>query len=86
MENLEVSVKMESIHVSWSKGSGNVDQYRLVLLDKDIVAQQTDLEKHYLSYSFSGLTPGCLYNLTIIAKAENLENYISRLIRTGKIL
>ncbi|XP_061495728.1 receptor-type tyrosine-protein phosphatase beta isoform X2 [Rhineura floridana] len=83
VENIEVLVKMESIHVSWLPGAGNVDQYRLVLLDKDGPVQQTDLEKHYLSYNFSGLTPGCLYNLTIITKAEGLENYYIRPIRTA---
>uniref|UniRef100_A0A6J0SZ55 protein-tyrosine-phosphatase n=1 Tax=Pogona vitticeps TaxID=103695 RepID=A0A6J0SZ55_9SAUR len=82
VENTDISVKMDSIHVSWSKGAGDVDQYSLVLMDKDVLVQQTYLEKHYLSYSFSGLTPGCLYNLSIIAKAESLENPISRLIRT----
>ncbi|KAH0616681.1 hypothetical protein JD844_027982 [Phrynosoma platyrhinos] len=83
VENIEVLAKMESIHVSWSPGAGNVDQYRLVLLDKDVSVQETDLAKHYLSHSFSGLTPGCLYNLTIIAKADGLENYNFRVIRTA---
>ncbi|XP_062989960.1 receptor-type tyrosine-protein phosphatase beta isoform X2 [Elgaria multicarinata webbii] len=83
VENVKVLVKIQSIHVSWLPGSGNVDQYRLVLLDKDGLVQQTDVEKHYLSCNFSGLTPGSLYNLTIIAKAEGLENYKFRLIRTA---
>ncbi|XP_008109152.2 receptor-type tyrosine-protein phosphatase beta isoform X1 [Anolis carolinensis] len=83
VDNIEVLAKMDSINVSWTSGPGNVDQYRLVLLDKGVSVQETDLAKHFLSYSFSGLTPGCLYNLTIIAKAKGLENYKFRLIRTA---
>lgn len=75
---------MESIHVSWSPGVGNVDQYRLILLDKGSPLQQKDLEKDVLSYNFSGLTPGYQYNLTIITRAGGLENYNFRLIRTGE--
>lgn len=86
VENIQVLVKAETIHVSWLPGAGNVDQYGLVLLDKDGPVQQTDLEKHYLAYNFSGLTPGRLYNLTVISKAAGLENYNFRLIRTGKVL
>nr|XP_034983059.1 receptor-type tyrosine-protein phosphatase beta [Zootoca vivipara] len=82
VENIQVLVKAETIHVSWLPGAGNVDQYGLVLLDKDGPVQQTDLEKQYLAYNFSGLTPGRLYNLTIISKAAGLENYNFRLIRT----
>ncbi|XP_044305733.1 receptor-type tyrosine-protein phosphatase beta isoform X2 [Varanus komodoensis] len=82
VENVKVLVKMESIHVSWLPGVGNVDQYRLVLLPKDGPVQERDLEKQYLSCNFSRLTPGYLYNLTIIAKADGLESYIFKHIRT----
>lgn len=83
-ENIQISVQMKSVHVSWSPGVGNVDQYRLILLDKGSQLQQNDLEKHVLSYNFSGLTPGHQYNLTIITRAAGLENYNFRLIRTGE--
>lgn len=86
MEKIQVTVEMESIHVSWSPAAGNVDQYRLVLQDKDGLVQQTNLEKHILLYRFSGLTPGCLYNFTIISSAGGIENHHFRLVRTGKIL
>ncbi|KAL8213677.1 UNVERIFIED_CONTAM: hypothetical protein K2H54_001992 [Gekko kuhli] len=83
-ENIQISVQMESVHVSWLPGVGNVDQYRLILLDKGRQLQQHELEKHVLSYNFSGLTPGHQYNLTIITRAGELENYNFRLIRTGE--
>ncbi|KAJ6651427.1 hypothetical protein lerEdw1_021000 [Lerista edwardsae] len=83
VEKIQVTVEMESIHVSWSPVAGNVDQYRLVLLDKDGLVQQTDLEKHILLHRFSGLTPGCLYNFTIISKAGGIENHNFRLVRTA---
>ncbi|XP_066489420.1 receptor-type tyrosine-protein phosphatase beta [Tiliqua scincoides] len=83
VEKIQVTVEMESIHVSWSPAAGNVDQYRLVLLDKDGPVQQTDLEKHTLLYSFSRLTPGSLYNFTIISKAGGIENHNFRLVRTA---
>ncbi|XP_077194911.1 receptor-type tyrosine-protein phosphatase beta isoform X2 [Paroedura picta] len=81
-ESIQISVQMESAHVSWSPGIGNVDQYRLILLDKGNQLQQNDLEKHVLSYNFSRLTPGHQYNLTIITKAGGLESYNFKLIRT----
>ncbi|XP_015667280.1 receptor-type tyrosine-protein phosphatase beta [Protobothrops mucrosquamatus] len=83
VRNIEILSKMQSLHISWLPGAGHVDQYRLVLLEKDILIQQMNLEKDILSHNFSGLTPGCLYNLTIISKAQGMENYNVRLVRTA---
>ncbi|XP_048356636.1 receptor-type tyrosine-protein phosphatase beta isoform X1 [Sphaerodactylus townsendi] len=82
-KNIKISVQMESIHVSWSSGVGNVDQFSLVLQGKDNQLQQNNLEKHVLAYNFSGLIPGHQYNLTIITRAGGLENYNFRIIRTA---
>uniref|UniRef100_A0A8C6VR71 protein-tyrosine-phosphatase n=1 Tax=Naja naja TaxID=35670 RepID=A0A8C6VR71_NAJNA len=83
VKNIKILSKMQSFHISWLPGAGHVDQYRLVLQEKDILIQQMNLEKDILSYNFSGLIPGCLYNLTIISKSQGMENYNVRLVRTA---
>uniref|UniRef100_A0A8D0G8G8 protein-tyrosine-phosphatase n=1 Tax=Sphenodon punctatus TaxID=8508 RepID=A0A8D0G8G8_SPHPU len=83
VENIQAFAKTDSIHVSWLPGAGNVDRYKLLLLDKKDLVRRISLEKHFTSYNFSGLTAGQLYNLTIITEAEGLANYNFRLVRTA---
>lgn len=85
VKNMQVTVKMDTIGVSWERGSGNVDQYRLVLLDNEKQDQEIKQEEHLTSYTFSGLTAGHLYNLSVITEAAELESYNFKLVRTGRI-
>lgn len=85
MKNIHVSVKTDTIHVSWSSGSGHVDHYRLLLLDNHKTIREIHQEGSLTSYTFSGLTAGHLYNLSIITQAEGLENSIFQMVRTGMI-
>ncbi|XP_043821143.1 receptor-type tyrosine-protein phosphatase beta isoform X2 [Dromiciops gliroides] len=82
---IQVSTKTDTLQVSWSSGSGNVDQYRVMLLDKGRIVHDVITEKHVTTYTFHGLTPGHLYNLTIITEAAGLQNYRSKLIRTAPV-
>ncbi|XP_051818434.1 receptor-type tyrosine-protein phosphatase beta [Antechinus flavipes] len=76
--------KTDTLQVSWSLGAGNVDQYRVILLEKGRTVYNISTQKHVNTYTFHGLSPGHLYNLTIVTEAAGLQNYKSKLIRTGK--
>uniref|UniRef100_A0A7N4PHG3 protein-tyrosine-phosphatase n=1 Tax=Sarcophilus harrisii TaxID=9305 RepID=A0A7N4PHG3_SARHA len=77
--------KTDTLQVSWSLGAGNVDQYRVILLDKGRTVHNISTQKHVNTYTFHGLTPGHLYNLTIVTEAAGLQNYKSKLIRTAPV-
>ncbi|XP_068938259.1 receptor-type tyrosine-protein phosphatase beta [Petaurus breviceps papuanus] len=82
---IQASTKTDTLQVSWSSGSGNVDQYRVMLLDNGRTVHDISAEKHVTTHTFRGLTPGHLYNLTIITEAAGLRNYKSKLIRTAPV-
>lgn len=85
VKNVQVSVKTDTIHVSWSSGSGHVDHYRLLLLDNHKTVHEIHQEGSLTSYTFSGLTAGHLYNLSIITQAAGLESSSFQIVRTGMI-
>nr|XP_033808284.1 receptor-type tyrosine-protein phosphatase beta isoform X2 [Geotrypetes seraphini] len=80
---VQVFSTTNTVHVSWLPGAGTVDQYRLILLDKDSPLHEVNLEKHFTSYIFHGLAPGHLYNFTIMTEAAGLYNHYFKLVRTA---
>lgn len=84
VKDIDISPTPNSLLISWSRGSGNVEQYRLVLMDKGSLVQERNVDRHDTSYTLYGLTPGRLYNLTIITMASGLQNYRWKPVRTGK--
>lgn len=85
VKNIQVSVKTDTIYASWSPGSGHVDRYKLVLLNNHVPVHEIYQEDPLTSYTFSGLTAGHLYNLSIITQAAGLENSNFQSVRTGMI-
>lgn len=83
VEDIRISANTHSLLVSWTPGSGNVEKYQLMLMDKGNLVQDSVVEKHATSYTFQGLTPGSLYNLTVVAEAAGLQNHRWKLARTG---
>ncbi|XP_004632270.1 receptor-type tyrosine-protein phosphatase beta [Octodon degus] len=83
VKDIDISRKTNSLLVAWSHGSGNVEQYRLMLVDKDILVHDSIVDRRDTSYTFHGLTPGRLYNLTIVTMAAGLHNYRWKLVRTA---
>ncbi|XP_030882900.1 receptor-type tyrosine-protein phosphatase beta isoform X1 [Leptonychotes weddellii] len=75
VKDINISAKTNSLLLSWSHGSGNVERYQLLLMDKDVLVHGSVVDKHATSFSFHGLTPGHLYNLTIVTEAAGLQNY-----------
>uniref|UniRef100_A0A673UPQ2 protein-tyrosine-phosphatase n=1 Tax=Suricata suricatta TaxID=37032 RepID=A0A673UPQ2_SURSU len=82
VKDINISAKTNSLLTSWSHGSGNVERYQLMLMDKEILVHGTVVDRHATSYTFHGLTPGHLYNLTIVTEAAGLQNYRWTLART----
>ncbi|XP_056656711.1 receptor-type tyrosine-protein phosphatase beta isoform X2 [Monodelphis domestica] len=82
---VQASTNTDTLQVSWSSGSGNVDQYRVMLLDKGRTIHDISVEKHVTTHTFLGLTPGHLYNLTIVTEAAGLRSYKSKLVRTAPV-
>uniref|UniRef100_A0A803YNZ0 protein-tyrosine-phosphatase n=1 Tax=Meleagris gallopavo TaxID=9103 RepID=A0A803YNZ0_MELGA len=83
VKNIKVIVKTDSVHASWSPGSGHVDLYRLVLFDNHGTVHESHQENSLTSYTFSGLTAGHLYNLTVITQAAELESTAFQIVRTA---
>ncbi|VCX31408.1 unnamed protein product, partial [Gulo gulo] len=83
VKNINISAKTDSLLISWSHGSGNVERYQLMLMDKDNLVHNSVIDKYATSCSFHGLTPGHLYNLTIVTEAAGLRNYRWKLARTA---
>ncbi|XP_053572762.1 receptor-type tyrosine-protein phosphatase beta isoform X2 [Bombina bombina] len=83
VKSIDVLSKTDSIHVSWKPDTGNVEHYGLVLLDEYNQLTEKTLESHINMYSFQGLIPGHMYNLTVITEASGLKSYKYKLIRTA---
>ncbi|XP_045147827.1 receptor-type tyrosine-protein phosphatase beta isoform X1 [Echinops telfairi] len=83
VKDIGISTKTDSLLISWSPGSGNVDRYQLMLMDKGILVQASTGDKQATAFTFRGLTPGHLYNLTIVTEAAGLQNYRWKLVRTA---
>ncbi|XP_054034289.1 receptor-type tyrosine-protein phosphatase beta [Dryobates pubescens] len=83
VKNIQVSVRTDTIQASWSPGSGHVDRYRLLLLDGHVPVHEVQQEDPLTSYTFSGLTAGHLYNLSVIAQAAGLESSSFQAVRTA---
>ncbi|XP_033265427.1 receptor-type tyrosine-protein phosphatase beta isoform X2 [Orcinus orca] len=75
VEDIGISAKTNSLLISWSRGSGNVERYQLILMDKGILVHSFAVDKASTSYVFHGLIPGHLYNVTIVTEAAGLQNY-----------
>ena len=84
VKDIGISAQTNSLLISWSHGSGNVERYQLMLMDKGTLVNGTVVSKHTTSYTFHGLTPGHLYNLTIVTEAAGLRNHKWKLARTSK--
>lgn len=84
VKDIDISAKTNSLLISWSHGSGNVERYQLILMDKGILVHNVVVDKYATSYTFHGLTSGHLYNLTIVTEASGLQNRKWKLARTSK--
>ncbi|XP_069440740.1 receptor-type tyrosine-protein phosphatase beta isoform X1 [Ovis canadensis] len=80
VKDIGVLAKTNSLLISWSRGSGNVERYQLMLMDKGILVHSNAVDTTF--YTFHGLMPGHLYNVTIVSEAAGLQNYRWKSART----
>lgn len=84
VKDVGISAETNSLLISWSRGPGNLERYHLMLMDKGILVHSNTVDKSTTSYAFHGLTPGHLYNVTIVTEAAGLQNYRWKPARTSK--
>ncbi|XP_068132782.1 receptor-type tyrosine-protein phosphatase beta-like isoform X2 [Hyperolius riggenbachi] len=83
VQSVDVVSKSDSIRVSWTPASGNIEHYKLSLFSQEKAIAEVTLEAHITGHTFNGLLPGHIYNITVITKAAGLENGNSKSIRTA---
>lgn len=83
VKDVQISSKPDSVSVVWVPGPGKVDSFLLSLGYKETTVQKYTVSNLTNSYTFTGLTAGRLYNLTMISVAARLENSTSRAVQTG---
>ncbi|XP_041072052.1 receptor-type tyrosine-protein phosphatase beta isoform X2 [Carcharodon carcharias] len=80
--DIQISRKSDSLSTVWIPGPGKVDGFRLSLIYEGNVAQQSTVSNSTKSHTFTGLTAGRFYNLTVISVAGELENVSSKSVQT----
>ncbi|XP_032894060.1 receptor-type tyrosine-protein phosphatase beta isoform X2 [Amblyraja radiata] len=83
VKDVQISSKPDSVSVVWVPGPGKVDSFLLSLGYKETTVQKYTVSNLTNSYTFTGLTAGRLYNLTMISVAARLENSTSRAVQTA---
>ncbi|KAG8577865.1 hypothetical protein GDO81_010317 [Engystomops pustulosus] len=83
VKSIDTHSKADSIHVSWMPGSGNIEYYKVLLLQNKKIISEDTLDKQMTTYTFNGLLPGHIYNITVITGAAGLQNWNSNLARTA---
>ncbi|XP_073725516.1 receptor-type tyrosine-protein phosphatase beta [Misgurnus anguillicaudatus] len=84
VENLQVSADSNSVDVSWHHGPGETERFWLVLIDGKAAGLNwnSTLANTSTSYVIKNLTPGRLYNVTLITEVGEVQNSVSRQTQT----
>lgn len=80
------SGRNDYLSISWLPAPGDVDNYVVTLSHGSRVVQSLVIAKSVSECSFSSLTPGRLYNVTITTRSGKYENHSFSQERTGKAL
>ncbi|CAH2277884.1 receptor-type tyrosine- phosphatase beta isoform X1 [Pelobates cultripes] len=83
VKSIEVSSKPDSIWAKWTPGPGNVEHYKLMLLDQEKPVVDIVLENHVTLHTIHSLLPGHIYNLTVITEAANRRSGNSVTVQTA---
>lgn len=76
---------VDSLSVSWKPGPGKVEQFRVLLRDSAGLGSvlNSTLDNVTSTYTMSGLTPGRVYNVSIVVEAAGEQNVVSLQEQTG---
>ncbi|GAA6102630.1 receptor-type tyrosine-protein phosphatase beta isoform X1 [Tachysurus ichikawai] len=79
VQSVQVFRHVDSLSVSWKTGPGRAELLRLLLTDSAGLesAWNTTLDNTTTSYTVNGLTPGRVYNMSIITEAVGMQNAVS---------
>ena len=80
------SGRNDYLSISWLPAPGDVDNYVVTLSHDGRVVQSLVIAKSVSECSFSSLTPGRLYNVTITTRSGKYENHSFGQERTGEDL
>lgn len=85
MQSVRVFRDVESLRVSWKPGAGRAERVRLLLRDS---AGLEPVRNHALGnataqYTVRDLTPGRVYNMSIVTEAAGMQNAAFLQERTG---
>ncbi|XP_067906520.1 receptor-type tyrosine-protein phosphatase beta isoform X2 [Heterodontus francisci] len=83
VKDVQISRKPDSLTTVWIPGPGKVDSFRLSLIYEGNVVQQIIFPNSTNGHTFTGLTAGRLYNLTVMSVAGELENVGSKSVQTA---
>lgn len=78
------SGRNDYLSVSWLPAPGDVDNYVVTLSHDGKVVQSLTIAKSVSECSFSSLTPGRLYNVTITTRSGDYASHSFSEERTGK--
>lgn len=78
------SGRNDYLSVSWLPAPGDVDNYLVTLSHDSKVVQSLVIAKSVSECSFSSLTPGRLYDVTVTTRSGKYENHSLSQDRTGK--
>uniref|UniRef100_A0A8C2ZU76 protein-tyrosine-phosphatase n=1 Tax=Cyclopterus lumpus TaxID=8103 RepID=A0A8C2ZU76_CYCLU len=67
-----------SLGLSWQAGPGRTQRFRLQLWDQTGLVRNETLESTATQHTLTDLTPGRLFNITMVTEAGGLQNLISK--------
>ncbi|XP_010788307.1 receptor-type tyrosine-protein phosphatase beta-like, partial [Notothenia coriiceps] len=79
---LSLSASSSSLGVSWQAGPGRTQRFRLQLRDQSGVLRNETLLSTATQHTLLDLTPGRLYNVTVVTEAGGLTNSATAAART----
>ncbi|XP_034535170.1 receptor-type tyrosine-protein phosphatase beta-like, partial [Notolabrus celidotus] len=66
-----------SLGLSWQAGPGRTQRFRLQLQDHTGLLRNETLESTTTQHTVAHLSPGCLYNITMVTEAGGLQNSLT---------
>ncbi|KAF7694166.1 receptor-type tyrosine-protein phosphatase beta [Silurus meridionalis] len=89
VQGVQVLRQMDSLSMSWKPGPGRAELFQVLLRDSaglELPWNVTMLDNVTKSYKMSGLTPGRVYNVSIITEAAGMRNAVHIQERTAPSL
>lgn len=85
VQSVQVFRHVDNLSVSWKPGPGRAEQFQILLRDSTGPgsAWNATLDNVTTSYTMNGLTPGRMYNMSIVTEVAGMQNAVSMQEQTG---